>query len=147
MGLSRSKPLPLMGRGWRGVVAVLAGLLAAAPVPAFAAECPGLAGQYFFDVNNPGLDDALNERLGNARRRFVNRYEVQTPFESTGDGYVYASACMAHSCTIEEAFLGIEESTCQVYVALLEDSKYTLVLPRSPWPASLEKARRDWMNQ
>ena len=65
--------------------------------------------------------------------------------KSTGDGYVYAAACMAHTCTVDEAFLGIEESTCKVYIALLEDGKYTLVSPKTGWPSPLERVRQTWM--
>jgi hypothetical protein len=68
------------------------------------------------------------------------------PFEATGDGYVYAPACMAHSCTVDEAFLGIDEATCDVFVGLLENGEYTLVVPAS-WPASLDEARRAWMSR
>jgi hypothetical protein len=128
----------------RCAVALLAGLSAGS---ASFAECQNLAGQYLFDVGNPALTEALKARLGDAIERFELRYQVQVPFEATGDGYVYAPACMAHSCTIDEAFLGVEEATCDVFVALLENEQYTLVLPDSPWPTSVYDARRDWMNR
>jgi len=128
-----------------GLAAAVTLSLALAGAPALAADCSGLAGQYLFDIHNPALTAAIKMQAGNARRRFDNRYEVQVPFESTGNGYVHAAACMAHSCSIEEAFLGIQESTCKVFIALLEDGKFTLVSPKSGWPHALDQARKDWM--
>lgn len=125
----------------------LAGTISAAFADRAAADCRGLAGQYLFDVKNAALSGALKTALAKSFKRFDDRYQVQVPFEQTGDGYVYAPACMAHSCSVEEAFLGIEESSCKIFAALLEDGKYTLVIPDSDWPASLEKARQDWMNR
>jgi hypothetical protein len=125
-------------------VALVAGLSAGS---ASSAECRGLAGQYLFDIDNPTLTEALEARLGGAVARFDERYQVQVPFEATGDGYVYAPACKAHDCGSNEAFLGVDEATCDVFVALLEDEQYTLVLPDSPWPQSLYEARHAWMNR
>jgi hypothetical protein len=124
--------------------ALIAGLSAGS---AAHADCGGLAGQYFFDIDNPALTEALAARLGDAVARFDERYQVQVPFEATGDGYVYAPACKAHDCGSNEAFLGVDEATCDVFAALLEDAQYTLVLPDSPWPQSLYDARRAWMGR
>ncbi len=128
-----------------GLSAALALALALAGTPASAADCHGLTGQYLFDVKNAALTASLKSLLGKAFKRFDQRYQVQVPFESTGDGYVYAAACMPHNCTVDEGFLGIEESSCKVFVGLLENEKFTLVRPDSAWPASLEQARKKWM--
>ena len=120
--------------------------LALASTPAFAANCHGLKDKYFFDVHNKTLAKSLKSRLGKAFRRFDDRYQTQIPFASAGDGYVFAPACMAHSCTVEEAFLGIDEETCAVFVSLLEDGKHTDSFPASGWPPALESARQDWIN-
>jgi hypothetical protein len=131
-------------RAGLGCAAVLAALLAAGPV--LAEGCGGLAGEYLFDVTNAELSTALKQRLGDVFTRFDDRYQTQVPFEPTDDGYVYAAACMAHSCTVDEAFLGIDEATCDVFVGLLENGEYTLVVPAS-WPPSLDDARRAWMSR
>ncbi len=128
-------------------IMVLAAALSLAPQAALAANCRHLAGKYFSDVHNRTLTAAIKSRLGGAYKRFDDRYQVQVPFEATGDGYVYAPACMAHNCTVDEAFLGIKESTCKVFVALLENGHYTMVAPPSGWPASLDQQRHHWMNR
>ncbi len=136
-----------MAAGFRGATAALLLSTVFAQGSAIAAECTGLTGQYFFDVENAALTASLKSLLGKNFKRFDDRYQVQVPFESTGDGYVHAAACMPHSCTSDEAFLGIEESSCDVFVGLLEDQHYTLVVPDSAWPASLEEARQAWMSR
>lgn len=134
-------------RSVAGRAAAVTLLAALASVPAQAADCDRLAGQYFFDVQNPKLAAALKASLGEAYQRFDERYQVQVPFEVAGDGYVYAAACMPHACTVEEAFLGVETATCKVFVALLEDSSYTLTTPENGWPEPLEAQRQAWMSR
>jgi hypothetical protein len=118
-----------------------------AAAPAAAADCTGLTGEYLYDHYDNLLKPELQAQLGDVFQRWEDRYDVQVPFESTGDGYVYAAGCKAHSCTIDEAFLGIEEATCTAFVALLENEQYTLVLPDAQWPASLYDARQAWISR
>jgi len=124
-------------------LALVTGLAAA---PASSAECWNLAGKYLFDVEDGPLKATIEKQLGGVYKRFDERYQTQVPFETTGDGYVYASGCMAHNCSVDEAFLGVEEKSCRVFVALLENEKFTLLIP-GVWPAALDKARRDWVNR
>jgi hypothetical protein len=138
---------PRIGRAMRAAQLLATALIGGLPVcPAVGAECRDLTGEYLFKHYDDLLKPELQAQLGNVFQRWEDRYHVQVPFKSTGDGHVFAAGCKAHNCTIDEAFLGIDEATCKVFVALLENEDYTLVMP-AVWPASLDQARQDWMSR
>lgn len=124
--------------------AVVAGLLSIGAVSAAAADCQDLAGQYIFDVSNKALTANLKKRLGKSYSAFDGRMQTVVPFEGAG-GYLVSTGCMAHNCTIEEAFLGVEPQTCAVYVGLLREGRPISYFPKlSSWPAPLKTQAASW---
>lgn len=134
-------------RGFRTILkAALAGLALLGPLPAAAADCGGLAGQYFFDVQNGPLRGPLQQRLGRSYAAFEARMQTTVPFETAG-GYAFATGCRPHNCTIDEAFLGVEPRSCAVYVGLLEENRgFRFVPDLSSWPGPLRERAAAWEN-
>src|SRR5262249_34555053 len=69
----------------------------------------------------PGLKTRLRTLLGTSYKAFFDRLQTEVPIEKDGDAIV-ARGCMAHSCTVEEAILVIQNET--PYVALRMNGKF-----------------------
>jgi len=87
----------------------------------------------------PALKTKLRTLLGANYKAFFDRMQTEMPIERDGEAIV-ARGCMAHSCTVEEAILVIQNET--PYVALRMNGKFskTFAADRSKLPAALKRA-------
>jgi hypothetical protein len=127
------------------------GLVAAEPL-AFApkpgtgwAEAGDLVGQHpstLFD--NAAIYAALHTLLGRDYPLLLDRLVVADNLESAG-GMITGSGCMAHACNTDDAFVGIDPSKQQLYVAIRQAGKAERFYPAvAKWPAALRKQRKAW---
>jgi len=133
----------LMGEAWRGPLTVTVEALPRGQASPNSIDLEKYAGKYpnemFRDV--PAIKTRLRQLLGTNYNEFIDRMQVQVPFEKDGDVLV-TRGCMPHSCTIEEAILAIDLNDASVYVALKMDSEISKTFPanRSRLPDALKRA-------
>jgi hypothetical protein len=67
--------------------------------------------------HEPALKTRLRRLLGANYRMFFDRLQTELPITNDG-GVLIIHGCMAHECTVEESFLGIDLSADQLHVAI-----------------------------
>lgn len=120
---------------------VVCALFANASTRSAATDYSKYVGKYPSEMfaKEPALKTKLRTLLGTSYKAFFDRMQTEMPIEKDGDAVV-ARGCMAHSCTIEEAILVIQNQT--PYVALKMNSKFSKTFPadRSKLPEALKRA-------
>ena len=135
----------LMGEAWHGRFTVIVEALPRGQSTPADANLESYVGKYPSELFRrvPAIKTRLRQLLGASYEAFMERMQVQVPFEKH-DEVIITTGCMAHSCTIEEAILAIDLNDGKPYVALRMDSRIARTFPanRALLPEALKQAMK-----
>ena len=96
--------------------------IARANLPQATRDVSSWVGQYPSDVfkQSPQLKKRLRALLGPNYTFFMDRMQVEAPFDKDGDAIV-STSCMAHNCGIEESILVFAVADGKISCAILSD--------------------------
>jgi hypothetical protein len=122
---------------------LFAGVSVSAQPPAKRPDLPAKLAKYVDEspgelMNVPVVKSRLRMLLGKRYTDFVESISVQAPIRMAG-GFLFASGCMAHACTIMEAAFAIDVKNKRIHAVLYEKDKPPLYFneDKSPTPQVL----------